>query len=178
MKRTVIFILLLLAVLFVYRNVSGIMERNHEDDVVITQTAEAEAVKAGYELVIARVSWEEARTAAEELGGHLAVLRTSEDFERANRLCLAKGLDYCWLGAEADGDGAFTSWVTGEAFDVPDEWWASGQPSSHDLDGTPETYLCYWPLEGGSLNDQRNDITSVIGADKTVGFLVEYSGEE
>lgn len=175
MKRTVIVILALLAAVFVYRSVSSAMARN--DARTVPQAAETELPKAGYELVIAPVSWKEARAQAEELGGHLAVLRNSEDFERANRLCLAKGVDYCWLGAEADDDGAFATWITGEAFDVPEDRWTSGQPSRHDLDGTPEMYLCWWPLEGGSLNDQRNDILSVIGQDKTVAFLVEYSGE-
>ena len=175
MKRTVAFILVLLAAVFVYRSVSSAMARN--DARTVPQKAEAELSKARYELVIARVSWEEARAQAEEMGGHLAVLHSVDDYDTLNSLCRENAVDYCWLGAVADENGSFTTWITGEAMTADDFPWASGEPSGRDLDGTPEKYLCWWPLGEGTLNDQRNDILSVISPEKTVAFLVEYSGE-
>jgi hypothetical protein len=174
MKRTVLFILLLLAAVFVYRSVSSAMARN--DARTVPQAAETELPKARYELVIARVSWEEARAQAEEMGGHLAVLHSRIDYDAVNLLCLSKSVDYCWLGAVADENGSFTTWITGETMSASDFPWASGEPSGRDLDGTPEKYLCWWPLGDGTLNDQRNDILSVIAPEKTVAFLVEYDG--
>ena len=62
------------------------------------------------------IPWNEAKTACEQLGGHLACPTTQEQVEFISQLKQGKGL---WVGGYFDGKAkpATWKWVTGEAFE-------------------------------------------------------------
>ncbi len=134
----------------------------------------AEAPKAHtYQVVLADVSWEQARNAAEAAGGYLAVITSQEEFETIAALASGTNALYLWLGAQSNS-GQF-AWLTGEEFSYTN--WFPGEPSGTDsADGTPEYYLCMWKVNGvWSFNDQRNDILSAgVNASGKIGYVIEY----
>ena len=125
-----------------------------------------------YQVVVADVSWEEAKNAAQEAGGYLAVITSQEEFTTIASQAESSGVRYLWLGAQSSG-GQFT-WLTGEEFTYQN--WYPGEPSGTDSDGTPENYLCMWKVNGvWSFNDQRNDILSAgVSASGKIGYVIEY----
>lgn len=119
-----------------------------------------------YEVVVESLSWEEASAAAIECGGHLATITSQEEFEEVVGLCEPYGDDIkCfWLGGMRDGDTY--KWCTGEK--VSDKYWYPGEPSYHDTDGRDENYICLWPLDDWSFNDQANELPYASA------YVVEY----
>ncbi len=134
----------------------------------------AEAPKAHtYQVVLADVSWEQAKNEADAAGGYLAVITSQEEFETIAAQASGTSALYLWLGGQSTG-GQF-SWLTGEEFSYAN--WFPGEPSGTDSgDGTPENYLCMWKVNGvWSFNDQRNDILSAgVSASGKIGYVIEY----
>ncbi len=115
-------------------------------------------------------SWEAAKTAAEELGGHLACITSAEEMQQAVSVLNGSGLTYVWLGGYSEG-GTW-KWVTGETFDYAK--WFKDEPSGADLDGTVEDKLCIWNIDGEwTENDQRNALNELLN-NNSLGYLVEF----
>lgn len=153
---------------------SEILQREHL--AAQAEQQETEPPQSQYEVVRADVSWEQARTMAEEKGGHLAVITSPDEWEQIKTLLdetFGQQTTYVWLGAYRDDGGNFV-WITGESWEFVD--WYSGEPSGTDRDGTPERYLCTWNLNGSwSWNDQRNDVIAVVPSLKgSIGMVIEY----
>jgi hypothetical protein len=143
-----------------------------QEEQVVEQTAE-EPTTHSYMVVKADVTWEEAYSAAKASGGYLAVITSQEEFDAVATLADQSGALYIWLGAESDAYGKFY-WKNGESFSYTN--WYAGEPSGSDADGTPETCLCMWKVNGEwSWNDQRNDLISgySLAAEK-IGYVIEY----
>ena len=111
-----------------------------------------------FELVMADVSWTQARDLCEQRGGHLATVRTQEQLDEVIALARAQNARFVWLGAFR-GDSSTWYYVTGERMDFA--VWDVGEPSAVDAwDGTREDYLLLWDrTDRGDwcYNDQRND---------------------
>ena len=107
-----------------------------------------------YELVIEDVSWTQARDKCMEMGGHLAVVSTAEEFNKIVELAEENGVRKLWLGCHRiDGQ---LSWETTEQVEFYQ--WAPGEPSEYDWgDDVAEDYLLLWYHNGWYYNDSRND---------------------
>ena len=116
------------------------------------------------------VSWEDAFTNAEALGGYLATITSAE--ENAFVFGLINSPEY-WFGelgpllggyqppGSPEPAGGWT-WVSGEPWDYTN--WAGGQP---DNGGEPEDCIHFW--NGPTWNDKRKSDRSFVG------YVVEKS---
>lgn len=138
-----------------------------------------------YEIIAGDLSWQEAETVCEEMGGHLATITSEEEYEEICELASDSGLMYLWLGSCLESDSEEwenNSWITGEKWTF--SRWYPGEPSREDADGTKEDYLCLWNAKyngeeiGWTFNDQRDDIVGAFpSAAGTVGYICEYETE-
>jgi len=108
-------------------------------------------------------NWNEARTVADELGGHLVTL---SDQEEENFVIPANAEDFddnAWIGlTDSESEGDF-EWVTGESLSYTN--WCSGEPN--DL-GTEDAVILRLEQEcwndGDIVNDNRGFIIEVEGS--------------
>lgn len=152
---------------------SGNQEQEQADSPQTAAEPVAESPKEHtYQVVTADVTWEEAKNAAREAGGYLAVITSQQEFELIAAQAESSGARYLWLGGQSSGERFV--WLTGEEFSYQN--WYPGEPSGTDSDGTPENYLCMWKVNGvWSFNDQRNDILSAgINVSGKIGYVIEY----
>lgn len=124
-----------------------------------------------YTVVKTSVSWSEAKTLCENVGGHLATITSKEEMDKIIPLLNESGLVYAWLGATSSS-GTW-EWVTGEKFEYTK--WYGKEPSGKDQDGTIEDCLCIWYLEKDwTENDQRNNLPDILGSSKSnLGYVLE-----
>ena len=169
-KRLLIIAAAIVVAYFVVSYVQAYRETKQSlaDSTATETAAQEDGADHSYSVISGNLTWDEAYAQAEAQGGHLATLTTQEEFDEANRLCAASGLTYGWLGAYRGADGYVR--VTGEPFALGADWWAPGEPSGRDRDGTAENYLCWWQYYGGSLND----IAGVLPVVGQTGYLVEW----
>ena len=113
-----------------------------------------------YQIFSDTLSWEEAKTHCESLGGHLATI-TSQAEQNAVTSLLTNSQGSHWLGAYADDSGLW-HWVTDEPFEKQYQNYAEGQP-----DGSGGYLLI---LESGFWDDVRSD-------ENTAGFICEWDNE-
>ncbi len=110
-----------------------------------------------YSLYIEDVSWDEAERKCMDLGGHLATIRSAEDYERICELLHSTDADYVWIGCYRNADGTLR-WTTGESSEYFN--WAAGEPSLSDsYDGAAEDYVMLVKQPDGTwlYNDSRMD---------------------
>jgi len=93
-----------------------------------------------YQFVAGAFTWDEAKTKAEEMGGHLATVTSKEENEWIyTTFGLAVDPDLrsssIWLGGSADAAGQPWTWVTGEDFAFSD--WFAGEPDHTSTTGQP-----------------------------------------
>lgn len=101
------------------------------------------------------LSWTEAQQACYRLGGHLAVVRNSEDLAEIAALAEARGLTRVWVGCQrVQGQLVWETEAEVEYYN-----WLPGEPTVWDsYDNVPENYLMLC-REGNTwyYNDNRND---------------------
>ncbi len=118
------------------------------------------------------ITWDEARAAAEAMGGHLVTITSSEENEFVAWLVNSAGLgnpEIVWLGGyQVPGSGeplGTWAWVTGEAWwDDDGAAWAPGEPNNGV--GGSQHYLHYWP-DAGQFDDMEN-------RNIMIGYVIEY----
>jgi hypothetical protein len=136
-----------------------------------------------YRVVVSDKSWDEARDAAEEDGGYLAVITSRAEEKKIIKKIKKTGIDFAWIGAytEMDDDGVTAYWITGEDFDYSN-WFSNAngvEPSGRDADGALEDSVMMWNVGGKwTWNDQRNDPAgeeelSEMFSGK-MGYVIEY----
>jgi hypothetical protein len=100
-----------------------------------------------YQLIDTAMSWHDAKTACEKLGGHLATATSDAENEFIFR-CF--GQDHvCWLGATDEKQEGDWKWVTGEPWQYTN--WMTGEPSNY---GNAEHYLTLGNMPPLTLNGQ------------------------
>lgn len=127
-----------------------------------TPEATPEPKEPTYEVHIEDVTWEQAKARCEELGGHLATVKSDAELQNVIAAVEAAGARYIWLGAQRNADGEWY-YVTGEPMSYG--VWDTNEPSAYDGDGTPENYLLMWKSASRGIwcfNDTRNDPISVL----------------
>ena len=139
---------------------------------------EEEPTEARYTMFVDDVTWEEARTSCEMMGGHLATVNDQETLDEIIAMAEENGASFVWLGSYRGGDGIWYN-VTGETMSFSK--WDQGEPSAIDADGTREDYLLLWyrAAQGTwTYNDMRNDPISVIPATYSgkVAYVCQYGG--
>ena len=88
-----------------------------------------------YILVNAKMTWEDAETVCEAMGGHLVTITSAAEQALVAGLARASGVDSVWLGAKRGKDGKFSEWITGEKLSEeasPDVYtnWCTGEPNN------------------------------------------------
>ena len=115
------------------------------------------------------LGWEAARDMADQSGGHLVTLNSSDenlfvwDFLNDN---LAGGTEYrnYWLGGSDVVEEGIWAWVTGEDW-IYDNW-HPGEPNN-GMQGT-QNYIHFWDTDIGEWDDMDNG--RHVG-----GFVIEYN---
>lgn len=119
------------------------------------EVSEQDLIAAGYKLYGGHVfkyfstalTWHNAKTACESLGGHLA---TSTSAEKDTFLYTVT-TEQVWLGATDEETEGTWKWVTGEAWSYTN--WSSGEPNNHNKGehylGRPWTGTKEWFDAGG-----------------------------
>ena len=135
------------------------------------------------------MTWAEAKAYCKSLGGHLAVITSSEEQAAMSKLGLKRSYNY-WLGAsDSEEEGAW-EWITQEAWSY--ENWGSGQPDNTQKDGSEADYLMlcasqekHWydvagtPAEGfqyGFICEWETDVSGAVAELSTKTYT--YSGSE
>ncbi|MCF7837804.1 MAG: hypothetical protein K9N49_04170 [Candidatus Marinimicrobia bacterium] len=110
-----------------------------------------------YILMQQRATWEQARQAAEQRGGHLATITSPTEWNnilgQLGQTLLNKSV---WLGgSDASTEGAWR-WVTGEPWSY--SRWAPGQPNNN---GGAQHFLQLWGATGANYQWDDNSDTTV-----------------
>lgn len=125
-----------------------------------------------YLLVKAEVTWDEARDAAEKMGGHLATLTSKEENDWAMATFLVTR-SRIWIGGHRIGEGYGWEWITGERWDFTA--WAEGEPNrSNDLEEALELSqrgVTGWNDVGGYTREYFDNSGTKPGA---TSYLVEW----
>jgi len=82
------------------------------------------------------LSWENAEKLCVEAGGHLAAIRSIDEYNQICALADESGLKYLWIGCYRDVNGNY-AWLNEGGSDYQ---WASGEPSL-SYKGQPENYI-------------------------------------
>ena len=108
-----------------------------------------------FTVTAADLSWTEAQKACNQLGGHLAVVRSSQDLAEIAALAEARGLTRIWVGCQrVQGQLVWENEAEVDYYN-----WLPGEPTVWDsYDNVPENYLML-VREGSTwyYNDNRND---------------------
>lgn len=121
-----------------------------------------------YEVINARMTWNEAKAYCENLGGYLATVESQEEYNKIIDLANASGRKVLWLGAQKNVNQSF-EWITGESFHY--SFWLSGEPNNEG--GNENCLVMFYVNEQWVWADVPNDISPYYAAE-TVGFVCEY----
>ena len=132
------------------------------------------------------VTWYDAKTLCENLGGHLVAIESAE--ENAFLYSLIGADTNAWIGAtDRDSEGAFL-WITGDALSYSN--WVTGQPDNwQGVNEGSENYVQISGGHGGQWNDNQScqplpflcefDRTSTVsyepGTDSAAPWALEYA---
>ena len=105
-----------------------------------------------YELISTAVTWTEAKSTCEGLGGHLATANTAEENQFIYDYLVQPADHYAWLGASNANAGGIWTWVTGEPWLYSN--WSSGEPNNYCGN---EAYLHMYKNKTDAWNDQADD---------------------
>lgn len=118
---------------------------------------EQKPTEVQYMLYSADLSWQEAEEKCVSIGGHLATIKSEDDFARICSLLEGSDARYVWVGAVRGDDGSI-KWTDSAAYDY--YVWAPGEPSLSDAyDGAAENYIMLVKQSDGTwaYNDSRAD---------------------
>ena len=110
------------------------------------------------------LTWDEAKTKCEELGGHLVTITSADEQKIVAKLIQGQTRKGYWIGGNSNNNG---TWVNGEAFSFSN--WEPGEPNS--FGGGEDSYGIY--TETGTWNDW-------LGSNKSLGlgFICEWDGKK
>ena len=128
------------------------------------------------------MTWREAKTFSESLGGHLATITSQEEQSFIEKI-MAKGTKYhYWLGGECEENWGEWRWITGEEWNYTN--WRVGEPNN--AHGQGEYWLQILRLgDFGKWNDlhstgallgfEEDDALLDFYSLANTGFIVEWS---
>lgn len=80
----------------------------------------------------ATIGWHDAKTACEELGGHLATITTQEEDSFIYSLVSEKNIE-CWLGGTDENTEGIWTWITGEIWSYDNGEFNNDEDDQHYL---------------------------------------------
>lgn len=116
---------------------------------------------SAYQIYTESVTWEEAKTRCEEMGGHLASITSAEEQSFIEEL--NSGSARLWIGGYRDDDHNWF-WVTGEPWEYTH--WAAGEPNNSRNVVSNENRVAVWPKEWNDLNENNKS--------EQRGFICEW----
>ena len=121
------------------------------------------------------VTWYDAKSICEHMGGHLATI-TSEG-ENSFVYSLAQGQMAAWLGATDAAQEGSWQWITGESYSYSN--WSSGNPDNYsNNDEGAENYLHFSGSGGGVWNDNAGfNLFAFVCEKDTVSGWVKQDGK-
>lgn len=141
---------------------------------IVEASPEPETPKTStYEIFKEDISWTAARDKCIEMGGHLAVISTQEEFDRVVAIARTQGVEKLWIGCQRVNGNMV--WVTDDLVEYYP--WAKGEPTGYDsFDGAAEDYVLLWNNNGWYYNDSRNDPAAEFPQwySGTIGYICEF----
>lgn len=146
-------------------------------------TAEAsEASQSGdkrFTVYAGTYTWSQAKAQCEAKGGHLAYIKSAEDYNSVMEAVRAAdaSLSYLWVGGQTTitSNGVIAKWNDGSSTSYLDSagLWFGHEPSGKDGDIT-EPYMMLWNPGGGwSFNDNSDSCVDIY-ASGTMGYICEF----
>lgn len=100
------------------------------------------------------VSWSDAKSKCEEMGGHLVTINSAEEQAFLIDLVLASQKKNMWIGAYPE-NGSY-KWITKEPFSYTN--WASGEPNNvHNMQNAAMMYTQNASYPSGTWNDENEN---------------------
>ena len=121
-----------------------------------------------YKVFPYRLSWHEARLKCQELGGHLAVVKSEAENGFLMSLMKRQGVGVVWLGATDERAEGRWVWVDGEPLRYDN--WNPGQPNNKQ---GLEHYLITMVAHDGKWSDQPNN-----SVEASPGFICQWDKGE
>lgn len=122
-----------------------------------------------YSLYDELLEWQEAKTACENFGGHLATITSAGEQQAITNLLPAGKKVLYFIGGTDNGSEGNYKWITGESFSYTN--WKTGEPNNT---GNLENYLMIYNNSSehyGKWNDIANHNTYI--SNNAVGFICE-----
>ena len=140
---------------------------------IVTKEAGAGAIfnynGSTYQVYDKSLSWTEAKTYCEQLGGHLVTITDADEQAFiANTVLESTGKDYYWLGGTDEETEGVWKWITNEAWSYTN--WDSPQPDN----AYDEDYLHLY-ASNKTWNDLNVDASRYFGL-SNFGFICEWEG--
>lgn len=116
------------------------------------------------------LTWNEAKTACERMGGHLVSISSSAENSFVKSLISSQSKGVYWIGAKLSSTS--WTWVTGESFSYKN--WASGQPSGGENYGEIYSRSTQAASAGAwnDINETSPDISYY--SVKNTGYICEF----
>lgn len=118
-----------------------------------------------YKIFYDTLTWEEAKSACEAMGGHLATVTSEEEQQKLNSY--NGGNHKLWIGGYKNADGQWC-WVTGEPWEY--ENWGDGEPNNSSNVVAGESCVAVWPVK---WNDLANSNTY-----EQSGYICEWEASD
>ena len=118
------------------------------------------------------ISWSQAKTKCEELGGHLVTINSAEEQNYLITLTNLSIKKNMWIGAYPEN--GFFHWITGEAFDYTN--WASGEPNNvFNMQNAAMMYTKKASFPAGTWNDENENGRNWSGYEiSNFGYICEW----
>ena len=119
-----------------------------------------------YQIFQEALTWDEAKSKCEELGGHLATITSEEEYNFVLSF-LPTSRELYWLGGRKSDNGEVWQWITGEPFTFTK--WHKGEPNNQGQSEQCLELTNYWSAYNGQWgwNDES-------GSYRTSGFICEW----
>ncbi len=119
------------------------------------------------------VSWEDARRACEEKGGHLATITSRAEQKAIRTMLKSAGKKFYWIGGYRSRS-SFFKWITEEKFSFTN--WASGAPGDGAL-GKDDALMLY--KSGGAWKDENGDKPAGKASNlEKYGYICEWEDSD
>lgn len=127
------------------------------------------------------VTWDEAEQLCVQWGGHLAYIKTKEDYDAIISALGTTGLRYLWVGgtSEQAGGVCIGKWKDGSSMTYINDnnLWFDGEPSGYDPRNDNydyEPYIMLWNIKDKWSFNDNSDIALDTYKHEYFGYICEF----